>query len=218
MAKQLFLNNFSANFVAPVNALPSTATPATEVGYGVFRISPEAGSVLTNPSNGDFYVLTAYKKPGNVETNIEVIRVTAVDTSNPSWCAITVLRAQEGTAAQAYANGDYLSLRLTKGTADGFAQAEDVSNARRQDVRIVSEDADATLYATHVFTGVKSLKLLNNPVPGNWIRVINNSTGTPTVDRNGKPIMGLNENLQIDRANASLIFLFVDDVRGWIIS
>jgi hypothetical protein len=218
MAKQLFLNNFSANFVAPVIALPSTATPATEVGYGVLRISAEAGSVLANPSNGDFYVLTAYKKPGNVETNLEVIRVTAVDTSNPLWCAITVLRAQEGTVAQAYANGDYLSLRLTKGTADRFSQAEDVSNARRQDVRIVSADADATLYATHVITGKYSLKLSNTPAAGDWVRVINNSAETPTVGRNGKPIMGLNEDFQIDKANASVIFVYVDDVRGWVIS
>lgn len=38
---------------------------------------------------------------------------------------------------------------------------------------------------------------------------------TITVARNGKPIMGLGENLTFDTANASISLMFCDDTRGW---
>lgn len=36
-----------------------------------------------------------------------------------------------------------------------------------------------------------------------------------TIDRNGKPIMGLNEDMTIDTPNASFGLAFCDDTRGW---
>ena len=127
MAKQLFLNNFTTTFIAAVKDTPSTGSPATELDYGVLRISDGAAGALINPSGGDFYVLTAFKRSGSTESNIEMLRVTAVDNSTPGECRITVARAQEGTPAKAYVSGDYLSLRLTKGSAERFTQPDELA-------------------------------------------------------------------------------------------
>ncbi len=127
MAKQLFLSNFTTTFIAAVKDAPSTGSPATELDYGVLRISDGAAGSLINPTGGDFYVLTAYKRSGATESNIEVMVVTGVNNATPGECRITVLRAQEGTTTQAYVSGDYLSLRLTKGGAARFSQPDDLA-------------------------------------------------------------------------------------------
>lgn len=127
MAKQLFINNFETTFIAPVKDAPTSGTPATELDYGVLRISDGAAGALVNPAPGDFYVLTAYKRSGTTESSVEILRVTAVNNATPGECRITVLRAQEGTTAQAYVSGDHLALRLTKGGVENFAQVSDAS-------------------------------------------------------------------------------------------
>lgn len=129
MSRQQFLNNFDTTFIAAVRAAPVTGSPATELDYGVLRISNGAAGALLNPTGGDYYILTAFKRSGTVESNIEIMTVTAVDNSVVGECRITVSRAQEGTAAQAYVSGDYLSLRLTKAGAANFLQVSDLSSA-----------------------------------------------------------------------------------------
>lgn len=127
MAKQRFLNNFTSIFIAAVKDAPSSGTPETELDYGVLRISDGAAGSLINPTDGDYYLLTAFKRSGSVESNIEVMRVTRVDNATPGECRITVQRAQEGTSAKAFVAGDYLSLRITKGTAENFSQPADLA-------------------------------------------------------------------------------------------
>ena len=127
MAKQRFLNNFTSIFIAAVKDAPSSGTPETELDYGVLRISDGAAGSLINPTDGDYYLLTAFKRSGSVESNIEVMRVTGVNNSTPGECRITVQRAQEGTSAKAFVAGDYLSLRITKGTAENFSQPSDLA-------------------------------------------------------------------------------------------
>lgn len=127
MAKQLFLNNFTSTFVAAVKDIPSSGTPATELDYGILRLSDGAAGALINPTGGDYYVLTGFKRSGSIESNIEVMRVTAVDNSTPGECRITVMRAQEGTSAKTFVSGDFVSLRMTKGTAERFSQPGDLA-------------------------------------------------------------------------------------------
>lgn len=127
MAKQLFLNNFTSVFAASVKDAPISGTPATELDYGILRLSDGAAGVLVNPVGGDYYVLTAYKKSGTTETAVEIMTVTAVDNSVVGECRITVTRAQEGTTAKGYVSGDYVSLRLTKGGAANLVQESALS-------------------------------------------------------------------------------------------
>lgn len=122
---QKFLNNFETQFVASVKDVATTGTPATELDYGIVRVAQGAGVLLGALTGGDYYMVTAYKKSGSTESNIEVMKVTAVDTSYANETRLTVLRAQEGTTAQAYVSGDYVQIRWTKGAADNTMQKAD---------------------------------------------------------------------------------------------
>lgn len=128
MSKQLFLNNFDWTFIANVKDAPATGTPDTELGYGILQIGSAASAFLTNPAGGDWYILTAYKRTGSVESQYEIIKVLGVDEAGyvaGGECRIRVARAQEGTTAKAYVPGDFISLRLTKGGATEFLQKSD---------------------------------------------------------------------------------------------
>lgn len=124
---QKFLNNFESTFVAAVKDSPGTATPATELDYGILRLSDGAAAFLTNPGAGDFYVLTAYKRDGTIEVSQEIMKVTAVDNTQPGECRITVERGQEGTTVRSYLAGDRISLRLTAGAANNWVAQFDIA-------------------------------------------------------------------------------------------
>ncbi len=129
---QLYLNNFQTVFIAAVKAAPASSAPATELDYGVLRVSDGAAGQIVSPAPGDWYVLTAYKREGSLESNIEVMRVTLVDNSVVGECRLTVLRGQEGTMRQAYLPGDMLEMRITAGGMREFVQNADtrLSNPR----------------------------------------------------------------------------------------
>lgn len=146
MGKQRFLNNFETIFIAAVKDAPTSGSPANELDYGILRISDGAAGQLINPSSGDYYVLTAYKRAGTVESNIEIMRVTAVNNAVPGECRITVLRGQEGTTPQAYVAGDRLALRLTAGAATGWIQDGD---PRLTDARAPTGPAGGVLAGTY---------------------------------------------------------------------
>ena len=95
---QLYLNNFQTVFIASVKAAPVSGAPATELDYGVLRVSDGAAGQLISPAEGDWYIVTAYQREGTLESNIEVMRVISVDNSVVGECRLTVLRAQEGTS------------------------------------------------------------------------------------------------------------------------
>ena len=129
---QLYLNNFQTQFIADVRAAPQTGAPASELDYGVLRVSDGAAGTLLNPPAGGWYVLTAYKRSGSLETDYEILRVTAVDNSVIGECRLTVLRGQEGTAPRAYNSGDLLEMRMTAGGMREVVQTTDerMSNPR----------------------------------------------------------------------------------------
>ncbi len=129
---QLYLNNFQTQLIADVRAAPQTATPATELDYCVLRVSDGAAGTLLNPPAGSWYVLTAYKRSGSLESDYEILRVTAVDNSVIGECRLTVLRGQEGTAPRAYIAGDLLEMRMTAGGMREVVQTTDdrMSNPR----------------------------------------------------------------------------------------
>ncbi|CAN7345396.1 hypothetical protein LJR074_001973 [Acidovorax sp. LjRoot74] len=125
MAKQLWLNNFDTDLTGVVKALPDTGSPATELGYGIIQLSGAAGTVLPALTDGNWFLLTLFSMSGGLETNLEIVRVTAVDTTSGSETRLTVQRAQEGTTARTYAIGDKVSLRMTAGSATNMLQGSD---------------------------------------------------------------------------------------------
>ena len=125
MAKQRFLNNFDWQFIATVKDAPDTGVPDTELGYGIIQINGSAAPFIPALTNGDWYMLTAFKKTGSVQSDIEVLKVLGVN--EPAYIGggetrLRVLRAQEDTVAKSYAVSDYVSMRFTKSAASNFMQ------------------------------------------------------------------------------------------------
>lgn len=139
---QLYLNNFQTQFIADVRAAPQTGAPASELDYGVLRVSDGAAGTLLNPPAGGWYVLTAYKRNGSLETDYEILRVTAVDNSVIGECRLTVLRGQEGTAPRAYNSGDLLEMRMTAG---GMRELVQTADPRLTDARAPTGAAGGVL-------------------------------------------------------------------------
>ena len=123
MGVQRFVNNFVTQFAAAVKASPTSGSPSTELDYGILRLPSSAAAYLTALTGGDFYILTAYKTSGSVETAIEILKVTAIDTSVINETRITVTRGYEGTTINAYVSGDYCAMRFTAAGAQAMLQA-----------------------------------------------------------------------------------------------
>lgn len=100
----LFSNYASAPLAASISSSATTVTVTS--GQGALFPAVPAGSVfyatLTDSSN-----------------NLEIVKVTARSTD-----ALTVVRAQEGTTARAYAATDKLELRLTAAGLNNLVQLD----------------------------------------------------------------------------------------------
>lgn len=147
---QLFLNNFQTQFIASVKAAPDSASPALELDYGVLRVSDGAAGLLLNPTAGNWYVLTAFKRSGSAESDYEVLHVTAVDNAVLGECRLTVQRGQEGTTPKSYVAGDIVELRLTAG---GMGQYVQTTDARMSNSRAPAGAAGGVLSGTYPSPG-----------------------------------------------------------------
>lgn len=105
MARQIFANNASSLLATGISDLDVTVQ--VEVGYGVYFPSPGAS---------EYFLITLENSLGD----FEICRCTA-----RSGDLLTVVRAQEGTAAQAWTGGlARVELRNTKGSMETFLQRE----------------------------------------------------------------------------------------------
>ena len=99
---QLFKNNASGRLSGAHN---NTVLTINMVDSAVFPV----------PAAGEWYLVTMYKVVNGVESDFEIIKVTANDTGTDQ---LTVVRNQEGSGAKSYVDGDYIGLRFTAGEAD----------------------------------------------------------------------------------------------------
>lgn len=104
---QLFANNAASKLAG------SIGTGATSL-----TVTSSEGALFPAISGSDFFNLTLFKLVGGVETNIEIIKVTARSSDT-----MTIVRAQEGTTAKSYSAGDYVQARLTKESMEGLQVA-----------------------------------------------------------------------------------------------
>ena len=98
---QLFTNNASTKLVAGITNVALT-----------MQVSAGTGLLFPNPTGGDFFLVTLSKVVSGIETQTEIVKVTARATD-----VFTIVRAQEGTAAQVFAEDDWVMLRMTAGVA-----------------------------------------------------------------------------------------------------
>jgi hypothetical protein len=96
---QLFANNVAS-------VLAGAITPASTT----ITLASGSGSKFPSPAGGNYFVLTLYQMAGNIEINHEIVKCTA-----RAGDVLTIVRAQEGTTARAFASADPVSMRLTAG-------------------------------------------------------------------------------------------------------
>ena len=129
MAAQVFKNNFDWAFIGPVTASTHVGYETT-IGKGILQISDAASAVLGALSNGDWYILTGYKRSGSIESAIEIVKVLGVNEvayAAAGECRIRVERGSEGTTPQTYVAGDLISMRLTAGGLNALASDYELS-------------------------------------------------------------------------------------------
>ena len=123
---QLFANNAASELASAVTS-----------GAVSLALKTGDGAKFPTPSGGDFFLVTLYQKVGQDEINHEIVKCTA-----RAGDVLTVIRAQEGTTARAFAVGDPVELRLTA-----------ASLAAKQDgIPVISYEDRATLRTNTVAT------------------------------------------------------------------
>ena len=85
-------------------------------------------------------------------------------------------------------------------------------------VNVISTATNATMKEAYVFTADVTLTLPSTPLSGDWIEVSNlSATPSPIIARNGKKIVGLEENLTLDKPYVGFRLVFTGDSLGWTI-
>jgi len=85
-------------------------------------------------------------------------------------------------------------------------------------VNVISTATNASVKEAYVFTADVTLTLPVAPLLGDWVEVSNlSATPSPIIARNGKKIVGLEENLTIDTAYTGFRLVFTGDSLGWTI-
>ena len=103
MSKALFANNAKSTLAAGITDVATSLSVAA--GHG---------ARFPSPSGGDWFLATLVDTSGN----IEIVKVTARTTD----AFTTIVRAQEGTTAIAFASASKCELRVTKGTMERIPQ------------------------------------------------------------------------------------------------
>jgi hypothetical protein len=110
MAEILFAND----------AISTVAGSITSVSLSV-NLAAGTGVLFPNPSGGDYFLATFIDAATG--TQKEIVKVTA-----KSGDTVTIVRAQEGTTAEAWNAGDLFRNQLTAGTMQNMFQKGDINN------------------------------------------------------------------------------------------
>lgn len=175
MAKQLFANGASATLAVSISN--SDTTVQVQSGYG---------ALFPAPTGGNWFVLTLEDS----SANIEVVKCTA-----RSGDLLTVVRAQEGTLAQAFTNTvTRCELRDTRGTLEQFLQRSGDTlggplNLGGYALSNGSLGSDVTVPKTSIYVSGMIIMWSGSvgTIPTGW-RLCDGTNGTP--DLRGKFIIG----------------------------
>lgn len=158
MATRLFTNNATTTLASGITSTATALTVAT--GAGALFPSP--------PANSGQYFIATIVKAGNSAV-YEVIKCTARTTDTFT----TIVRAQEGTTAQAWNSGDTVALLVTAGDLGGFVQFDDLQS---QSGNYAADTGAANAYAV---TLSPALSAHVTGLPIRWLAAHSN-TGAST--------------------------------------
>jgi hypothetical protein len=161
MSEQQFTNNALTTLGS---ALGSTATTVT--------LAAGSGALFPTLEPGQFFLGTLWSAGSSTQVPNEIVTATA-----RTGDTVTIVRAQEGTTAQAWAVGDNFQLLVTAGTLSEFAQQGDVQaqvGNWAQDTGAVNAGAVTLTPAPATMTGLK----------GAPVRVLKTGTNTAAYSLN----------------------------------
>ena len=144
MGYPLFTNNAATGMVYPISSSATTLV-----------VNGGSGSLFPAPTGGNYFMLTLISQ---LTGNMEIVQCTA-----RSGDTFTIVRAQEGTTAQAFAIGDGVQLRITAGSLSAITNPVVV---------------DSVIAGTGI--GVSS-STGNVTISNTGVLSVNGSTGTVTV-------------------------------------
>jgi hypothetical protein len=164
----LFSNNANSTVAGPIS---SVAT--------VVNVASGGGAAFPSPTNpGDYFCVTFYDQL--TKTRTEICHCTARNADT-----LTLQRAQEGTAAQAWSAGDLIGNLVTAGSLMNFVQAG--TGPASTSILYVGTDTSSTVNAVVAATV---------PVPANLaigmqfnIKIANTNTGAATAKFNGGAVI-----------------------------
>ena len=152
MGYPLFTNNAATGLVSPISSSATTLT-----------VNGGSGTLFPSPTGGNYFMITLISSGSG---NMEIVQCTA-----RSGDTFTIVRAQEGTTAQAFAIGDSVQLRITAGSLQTFANPTVVNSvAAGTGIGVSSSTGNVTISNT----GVTNLNA------GSGIS-LSGSTGTVTI-------------------------------------
>lgn len=218
----------AASAASAVNSPGTSATSTTSlaVGTGSKTLTVQTGKsfVVGHPvmiartsDAGNTWMagnVTAY----NSGTGVLTVNVVWTSGSG-TWTDWTIGLAGPANPAAVNRAGDTMTGSLTVPglTVTGNAVFTGTADWRRT-VVAVSGNTTATKSLTYVLLANATLTLPASPTAGDWVEVSNRSgLFTCTVARNGQPIMGLAEDMVIDRDVASFVLFYADATRGWVL-
>jgi len=109
----------------------------------------------------------------------------------------------------------------TKSNHDGYNSISELAEKVKANVyavNVIDTDTNAVKKQLYVFKNDSTLTLTTNPTEGDWVEVSNLSdTPSPTVARNGKKILGIAEDLVIDKAYVGFRLVYTGATYGWTI-
>jgi len=132
MGYPLFTNNAATGLVSPITSSATTLT-----------VNGGSGTLFPNPTGGNYFMITLISSSSG---NMEIVQCTA-----RSGDTFTIVRAQEGTTAQAFAIGDSVQLRITAGSLQTFANPVVVNSvAAGTGIGVSSSTGNVTISNTGV--------------------------------------------------------------------
>jgi len=85
-------------------------------------------------------------------------------------------------------------------------------------VNVIGVNTNATKKQLYVFTSNVTLTLPSEPIAGDWVEVSDlSNTPSPTIARNGENIVGIAQDLVIDKVYAGFRLIYVNEAIGWTI-
>jgi len=188
---QLFLNNCYARLATAISATETT-----------LELEDMHGFPASIEGANDFFLVTLYLDGTRYGENFEVVRVNSV-----SGLTLTVERGYEGVAVP-HSVGEPVESRLTAGSMNQLAEQGTVSTTAIDKTLVNGERCFVT-------AATLTITLPATPIANATVAIGVQAFENTVIARNGKNIMGLAEDMVIDKENTVVTLLYVNATEGW---